>query len=49
MRPVSEVEKEIQSLERSKAYIFFVDDNLLGTFPMPKNFSPCSPIIGCVG
>jgi radical SAM superfamily enzyme YgiQ (UPF0313 family) len=30
MRPVSEVEKEIQSLERSKAYIFFVDDNLVG-------------------
>ncbi|MCX8117390.1 MAG: B12-binding domain-containing radical SAM protein [Desulfobacterota bacterium] len=29
-RPVSEVEKEIQSLERSKAYIFFVDDNLFG-------------------
>ncbi len=30
MRPVSEVEKEIQSLERSKAYIFFVDDNIVG-------------------
>ncbi len=30
MRPVSEVEKEIQSLERSRAYIFFVDDNLVG-------------------
>jgi len=30
MRPVSEVEKEIQSLQRSKAYIFFVDDNLVG-------------------
>ena len=30
MRPISEVEKEIQSLERSKAYIFFVDDNLVG-------------------
>ncbi len=30
MRPVSEVEKEIQSLERSKAYIFFVDDNMVG-------------------
>ncbi len=30
MRPISEVEKEIQSLERSKAYIFFVDDNILG-------------------
>ena len=30
MRPVSEVEKEIQFLERSKAYIFFVDDNLVG-------------------
>jgi len=31
MRPVSEVEKEIESLERSKAYIFFVDDNLVGS------------------
>jgi radical SAM superfamily enzyme YgiQ (UPF0313 family) len=30
MRPISEVEKEIQSLERSRAYIFFVDDNLIG-------------------
>lgn len=30
MRPVSEVEREIESLERSKAYIFFVDDNLVG-------------------
>ena len=30
MRPISEIEKEIQSLERSKAYIFFVDDNLVG-------------------
>ncbi len=30
MRPISEVEKEIQSLERSKAYIFFVDDNIIG-------------------
>jgi radical SAM superfamily enzyme YgiQ (UPF0313 family) len=30
MRPVSEVEKEIQSLDRSRAYIFFVDDNLVG-------------------
>ncbi len=30
MRPIAEVEKEIQSLERSKAYIFFVDDNLFG-------------------
>lgn len=30
MRPVSDVEKEIQSLERSKAYIFFVDDNIVG-------------------
>jgi radical SAM superfamily enzyme YgiQ (UPF0313 family) len=30
MRPVSEVEKEIQSLERSQAYIFFVDDNIVG-------------------
>ncbi len=30
MRPVSEVEKEIQSLERSKGYIFFVDDNIVG-------------------
>jgi radical SAM superfamily enzyme YgiQ (UPF0313 family) len=30
MRPISEVEKELQSLERSKAYIFFVDDNIIG-------------------
>jgi radical SAM superfamily enzyme YgiQ (UPF0313 family) len=30
MRPISGVEKEVQSLERSKAYIFFVDDNLVG-------------------
>jgi len=30
MRPIPEVEKEIQSLERSKAYIFFVDDNIVG-------------------
>lgn len=30
MRSVPEVEKEIQSLDRSKAYIFFVDDNLVG-------------------
>jgi radical SAM superfamily enzyme YgiQ (UPF0313 family) len=33
MRPVSEVEKEIQSLDRSRAYIFFVDDNLVGNKP----------------
>ena len=31
MRPIPEVEKEIQSLDRSKAYIFFVDDNLVGS------------------
>ena len=30
VRPVDEVEKEIQSLERAMAYIFFVDDNLVG-------------------
>ncbi len=30
MRPIAEVEKEIQSLKRSKAYIFFVDDNIVG-------------------
>jgi len=36
MRPVSEVEKEIQSLERSKAYIFFVDDNLVGNLSHAK-------------
>jgi radical SAM superfamily enzyme YgiQ (UPF0313 family) len=36
MRPVSEVEKEIRSLERSKAYIFFVDDNLVGNLPHAK-------------
>jgi radical SAM superfamily enzyme YgiQ (UPF0313 family) len=30
MRPISEVEREIQSLDRTKAYIFFVDDNLVG-------------------
>jgi radical SAM superfamily enzyme YgiQ (UPF0313 family) len=29
-RPISEVEREIDSLERSKGYIFFVDDNLVG-------------------
>lgn len=33
MRPVAEIEKEIQSLDRSKAYIFFVDDNLVGNLP----------------
>ncbi|NWG03624.1 MAG: radical SAM protein, partial [Syntrophaceae bacterium] len=36
MRPISEVEKEIQSLERSKAYIFFVDDNIVGNLPHAK-------------
>ena len=36
MRPVSEVEKEIQSLQRSKAYIFFVDDNLVGNLSHAK-------------
>src|SRR4030043_1344069 len=36
MRPVSEVEKEIQSLKRSKAYIFFVDDNLVGNLSHAK-------------
>jgi radical SAM superfamily enzyme YgiQ (UPF0313 family) len=36
MRPISEVEKEIQSLERSKAYIFFVDDNLVGNVSHAK-------------
>jgi radical SAM superfamily enzyme YgiQ (UPF0313 family) len=30
MRPIDEVEREVQSLERSKTYIFFVDDNLVG-------------------
>lgn len=30
MRPISQVEQEIQSLERSRAYIFFVDDNIVG-------------------
>jgi len=36
MRPISEVDKEIQSLERSKAYIFFVDDNLVGNVSHAK-------------
>ncbi len=36
VRPVSEVEREIQSLERSKAYIFFVDDNLVGSLSHAK-------------
>lgn len=36
MRPVFEVEKEIQSLERSKAYIFFVDDNIVGNLSYAK-------------
>jgi len=36
MRPITEVEKEIQSLERSKAYIFFVDDNLVGNLSHAK-------------
>jgi len=36
MRPVSDVEREIQSLERSKAYIFFVDDNLIGNLSYAK-------------
>lgn len=35
-RPIPEVEKEIQSLERSKAYIFFVDDNLVGNLSHAK-------------
>jgi radical SAM superfamily enzyme YgiQ (UPF0313 family) len=29
-RPIEDVEREIDALERSKAYIFFVDDNLVG-------------------
>jgi radical SAM superfamily enzyme YgiQ (UPF0313 family) len=29
-RPLEEVEKEIQSLRRAPAYIFFVDDNIVG-------------------
>lgn len=36
MRPIPEVEKEIQSLERSKPYIFFVDDNLVGSLSYAK-------------
>ena len=36
MRPILEVEKEIQSLARSKAYIFFVDDNLVGNLSRAK-------------
>lgn len=36
MRPIPEVEKEIQSLERSKAYIFFVDDNIVGNLSYAK-------------
>jgi radical SAM superfamily enzyme YgiQ (UPF0313 family) len=36
MRPVSEVERELQSLERSKAYIFFVDDNIVGNLSYAK-------------
>ncbi len=36
MRPIAEVEKEIQSLERSKAYIFFVDDNIVGNLSYAK-------------
>jgi len=30
MRPIERVEEEIYALERSKAYIFFADDNLVG-------------------
>jgi radical SAM superfamily enzyme YgiQ (UPF0313 family) len=29
-RPIEQVEEEIDALERSKAYIFFVDDNMVG-------------------
>ncbi|MBN1254752.1 MAG: B12-binding domain-containing radical SAM protein [Deltaproteobacteria bacterium] len=29
-RPIAEVEREIQSLRRAPAYIFFVDDNIVG-------------------
>jgi len=29
-RPVKEVEREIQALRRAQAYIFFVDDNIVG-------------------
>ncbi len=36
MRPIPEVEKEIESLTRSKAYIFFVDDNLFGNLSHVK-------------
>ncbi len=36
MRPIAEVEKEIQSLERSRAYIFFVDDNIVGNLSYAK-------------
>jgi radical SAM superfamily enzyme YgiQ (UPF0313 family) len=36
MRPVTEIEKEIRSLERSKAYIFFVDDNIVGNLSYAK-------------
>jgi radical SAM superfamily enzyme YgiQ (UPF0313 family) len=36
MRPIEEVEKEIQSLEHSKAYIFFVDDNIVGNLAYAK-------------
>lgn len=36
MRPIAQVEKEIQSLDRSKAYIFFVDDNLVGNLSHAK-------------
>jgi len=37
MRPVSEIEKELQSLGRSKAYIFFVDDNIVGNLSHTKD------------
>jgi len=30
MRPIPEIAKEIRSLEHSRAYIFFVDDNIVG-------------------
>jgi radical SAM superfamily enzyme YgiQ (UPF0313 family) len=36
MRPVSEVEREIQSLERSRTYIFFVDDNIVANLPYAR-------------
>lgn len=37
MRPIPEIEKEIRSLAHSRAYVFFVDDNIVGNLSYARD------------